>query len=73
MLSTGLDRQFFDAAKDSPVTVRGEFYLTQFGNMRSADVPLDGTPVYIDGPGQCGVVAGYDQRRFVCRSAFHSP
>jgi hypothetical protein len=73
MLTTALDRRFFDAAKDSPVTVSGEFYLTQFGNMRSADVLLDGTPVYIDGPGQCGVVAGYDQRRFVCRSAFRSP
>jgi hypothetical protein len=73
MLTTALDRRFFDAAKDSPVTVSGEFYLTQFGNTRSADVPLDGTPVYIDGPGQCGVAASYDQRRFVCRSTFRSP
>jgi hypothetical protein len=71
--TTSLDRHFFDAAKDSPVSVRAEFYLTQFGNTRSIDVPLDGTPVYIAGPGQCGVVAGYDQRRFVCRSAFQAP
>jgi hypothetical protein len=71
--TTTLDRTFFDAAKDSPVNVRAEFYLTQFGNARSIDVPLDGTPVYIAGPGQCGVVAGYDQRSFVCRSAFQAP
>lgn len=68
-----LDRTFFDAAKDSPVHLEAEWYLTQYGNARSAEVPLDGTPVYISGPGQCGVVAGYTQRRFVCRSAFRSP
>jgi hypothetical protein len=68
-----LDRTFFDAAKDSPVQLEGEWYLTQYGNARSAEVPLDGTPVYISGPGQCGVVAGYTQRRFVCRSAFRGP
>ncbi len=71
--TTSLDRTFFDAAKDSPVTVRAELYLTQFGRARSIDVPLDGTPVYISGPGQCGVVAGYDRRTFVCRSAFQAP
>jgi hypothetical protein len=68
-----LDRTFFDAAKDSPVHLEAEWYLTQYGNARSAEVPLDGTPVYISGPGQCGVVAGYTQRRFVCRSAFRGP
>jgi hypothetical protein len=68
-----LDRTFFDAAKDSPVQLQAEVYLTQYGNARSADVPLDGTPVYISGPGQCGVVASYSSRRFVCRSAFRSP
>jgi hypothetical protein len=68
-----VDRAFFDAAKDSPVHLAAEVYLTQYGNARSADVPLDGTPVYISGPGQCGVVAGYTRRRFVCRSAFRSP
>lgn len=73
VLNTAVDRRFFDAAKDSPVTVSADFYLTRFGNTRSADVPMDGTPVYIDGPGQCGVVAGYDWRRFTCRSAFRGP
>jgi hypothetical protein len=68
-----LDRAFFDAAKDSPVQLEAELYVTQYGNARSAEVPLDGTPVYIDGPGECGVVAGYTWRRFVCRSAFRSP
>jgi len=68
-----IDRRFFDAAKDSPVHLAAETYLTQYGNARSADVPLDGTPVYISGPGQCGVVAGYSRRRFVCRAAFRSP
>jgi len=71
--TTSLDRTFFDAAKDSPVTVRAELYLTQFGNARSIDVPLDGTPVYLSGPGQCGVIAAYDRRGFVCRSAFRYP
>jgi len=71
--TTSLDRTFFDAAKDSPVNVRAELYLTQFGRARSINVPLDGTPVYISGPGQCGVVAGYDRRTFVCRSAFQAP
>jgi hypothetical protein len=73
ILKTSVDRNFFDAAKNSPVTLRAEFYLTQFGNARSAEVSLDGTPVYISGPGQCGVVASYDQRMFVCRSAFQGP
>lgn len=71
--TASVDRTFFDAAKDSPVTVQAEFYLTQFGNSRSVDVPLDGTPVYVAGPGQCGVVASYDRRTFVCRSAFQTP
>jgi len=71
--SASLDRTFFDAAKDSPVNVRADLYLTQFSNARSINVPLDGTPVYLSGPGQCGVVAGYDRRTFVCRSAFEAP
>jgi len=73
LYTTSVDRQFFEAAKNSPVSLRAEFYLTQFGNARSVEVPLDGTPVYIPGPGQCGVAAGYDERRFVCRSAFQGP
>jgi hypothetical protein len=73
VLTTSLDRTFFDAAKDSPVNLRAELYLTQFGNARSINVRLDGTPAYISGPGQCGVVAGYDRRTFVCRSAFQAP
>jgi hypothetical protein len=68
-----LDRTFFDAARDSRVHLEAEVYLTQYGNARSTEVPQDGTPVYIAGPGQCGVVAGYSRRRFVCRSAFRSP
>jgi hypothetical protein len=72
-LKTSLDRNFFDAAKNSPVSLRAVFYLTQFGNARSAEVSLDGTPVYISGPGQCGVAASHDRRMFVCRSAFQSP
>ncbi len=68
-----LDRTFFDAAKDSPVHLKVELYLTQYGNARSAEVPLDGTPVYVDALGQCGVVAAYNRRRFVCRSAFRNP
>ena len=67
-----LDRTFFDAAKDSPVNLEAEWYLTQYGNARSVEVPLDGTPVYASGPGQCGVVAGYSHRYFFCRSAFRS-
>ena len=71
--TASLDREFFDAAKDSPVNIRAEMSLTLYGNPRTAEVPLDGTPVNIPGPGQCGVAAGYDHRRFVCRSAFTSP
>jgi hypothetical protein len=68
-----VDRTFFEAAKDSPVHLEAELYLTEYGNARSAQVPMDGTPVYIDGPGQCGVVVGFDSRRFLCRAAFRSP
>jgi hypothetical protein len=71
--TTFLERKFFEAAKNSPVTVRSEFYVTQFAAARTAEVPLDGTPVYIAGPGQCGVIASYDRRTFLCRSAFRSP
>lgn len=69
----GVDRTFFEAAKDSPLTLKAEVTLTQYGNARTAEVPLDGTPVYVSGLGQCGVVAGYSWRRFVCRSAFRNP
>ncbi len=72
-LKTSVDRKFFDAARNSPITVQTEFYLTQFGEARTSEVPLDGTPVYITGLGQCGVVANYDRRLFVCREAFHHP
>jgi hypothetical protein len=73
VLTTSLDRTFFDAAKDSPVNLRAAFYLTQFSNARSINVSMDGTPAYIPGPGQCGVVAGYERRTFVCRSVFQAP
>jgi hypothetical protein len=68
-----LDRTFFDAAKDAPVQMEAVLYITQYGHAQTKDVPLDGTPVYIPGPGQCGVVASYSRRQFVCRSAFHNP
>lgn len=68
-----LDRTFFDAAKASPVNVKAEYFVVQFGTSFSASVPMDGTPVQIPGLGQCGVVAGYDHRQFVCRSAFRRP
>ncbi len=68
-----LDRTFFDAAKASPVSLRAEYYVVQFGTSSSAAVPMDGTPVEIPGLGQCGVVAGYEHRQFICRSAFRDP
>jgi hypothetical protein len=73
MHTTFVDRSFFEAAKDSPVRLQVELYLTEYGNARSTEVPLDGTPVYISGLGQCGVVVNYDRRQFVCRSAFRGP
>ncbi|MEO8099112.1 MAG: hypothetical protein ABI811_15520 [Acidobacteriota bacterium] len=70
---TYLDRGFFDSVKNAPVSVKAEYYLTQFGNTRSTDVPLDGTPVYVDQVGQCGTAPNWDQRILVCRSAFRQP
>ncbi|MEP6960994.1 MAG: hypothetical protein ABI995_02890 [Acidobacteriota bacterium] len=72
-LTAFVDREFFNAAKNSPVTLHGEYYFTQFGNPRSAEVPLDGTPVYVPLVGQCGTVPNYDRQRFVCREPFRRP
>ncbi|MEO5925390.1 MAG: hypothetical protein ABIR70_16335 [Bryobacteraceae bacterium] len=71
--TANVDRDFFNAAKDSPVTVHAEYYVTQYADERSTDVPLDGTPVFIPGLGQCGAAVNYDNRSFVCRSAFRNP
>jgi len=68
-----IDKQFFDAAKNSPVSLQAEYSLTQFGDAGSTKVPLDGKPVYIAGLGQCGAAVNYDQRIFVCRNAFRDP
>jgi len=68
-----VDREFFNAAKNSPVTLRVEYSLTQFGNAGSADVPLDGTPVFVPGVGQCGAAVRWDHREFFCRAAFQRP
>jgi len=67
------EREFYDAAKNSPVTVHAEYYLTQYGNGPAAEVPQDGTPVFIPGLGQCGTAPNYDRRLFMCRSAFRPP
>jgi hypothetical protein len=71
--SASLDRDFFDAAKDSPIKLTADFYLTQYGNSRATTVPLDGTPVYLPSAGQCGILAGYSDRTFLCRAAFAPP
>src|SRR5262245_31717496 len=67
------DREFYDAARNSPLTVHAEYYLTQYGNEHAAAIPLDGTPVFIPGLGQCGTAPNYDRRLFMCRSAFRPP
>jgi hypothetical protein len=67
------EREFYDAARNSPVTVHAEYYLTQYGNEHVAEVPPDGTPVFIPGLGQCGTAPNYDRRLFMCRSAFRPP
>jgi ABC-type transport system involved in multi-copper enzyme maturation permease subunit len=69
---TSIGRDFFNEAKDAPVTVQATYAVTEYGHARTVDVPLDGTPVYIPGLGQCGTVPNYNQRTFVCRSAFRS-
>ena len=53
------EREFFDSARNSPVTVHAEYYLTQYGNEHAAEAPLDGTPVFIQGLGQCGTAPNY--------------
>jgi hypothetical protein len=68
--ATFLGNDFIDRTKKAPVSLETEYLVTQFGNARSVDVPLDGTPVYIPELGQCGATADYDRRTFVCRSAF---
>jgi hypothetical protein len=67
-----VERNFFEAAKDSPVTVRGEYVVTLYGNEQPAEIPLDGSPVMIDGLGQCGTMPNYDRGMILCRSPFHS-
>ena len=66
-----VDRGFYEAAKDSPVTVRGEYIVTLYGNERPAEIPLDGSPVMIAGLGQCGTMPNYDRATLLCRSPFH--
>jgi len=68
-----VDREFYNAAKNAPVTLHVEYSLTKFGNAGSADVPLDGTPVFVPGMGQCGAAVQWDRREFFCRSAFRGP
>jgi hypothetical protein len=68
-----VDREFYEAAKNAPVTVRVEYSLTQFGNACAAHVPLDGTPVFVPGLGQCGAAVQWDHRAFFCRSTFRGP
>jgi hypothetical protein len=67
-----VDRNFYEAAKNSPVTVRAEYVVTLFGNEHEAQVPLDGSTVMIDGLGQCGTTPNYDRRMILCRSPFHA-
>jgi hypothetical protein len=63
-------RDFYETAKNSPVTVRAEYVITVFGNDHSAEIALDGTLSMIDGLGQCGTTPNYYQRMLMCRSAF---
>lgn len=66
-----VERGFYEAAKDSPVTVRGEYVITVYGNEQPAEIPLDGSPVMIDGLGQCGTMPNFDRGTILCRSPFH--
>jgi hypothetical protein len=63
-------RDFYEAAKTSPVTIRAEYVITVFGNERPAEIPLDGTPLLVDGLGQCGTTPNYNRRTILCRLPF---
>ena len=68
-----VDRDFFEKAKNAPVSLRGEYEITQWGDGAATSVPIDGAPVLVPGVGQCGAAVQWDERHFYCRAAFRDP
>jgi hypothetical protein len=57
-LRTTLDESFYRAVKDHPVTIRGELYLTLYGNRRETKVPVRGPVQSVPGLGLCTATGG---------------
>ena len=66
-----LDRSFFDAERDRPVTLRGSLYLTVFGNKRAHTVSLHDPDKQIEVTDQLRCFVG--EYGVICNSPFRWP
>ena len=57
-LRSSIDPAFYRAFKDQPVTIRGDIYLTLYGNRRESKVPIHGATTPVPAMGQCTATGG---------------
>jgi hypothetical protein len=57
-LRATLDESVYRAIKDQPVTIRGDIYLTLYGNHRDTKVPVRGPVQAVPGMGLCTATGG---------------
>lgn len=57
-LRTYIEPAFYRAVKDQPVTIRGDIYLTLYGNRRDTKVPIHGPTMLAPGMGLCTATGG---------------
>jgi|ERR1017187_101436 hypothetical protein len=76
-LRSYVDNTFYKQVKDEPLTVRGELYLTLFGNRQATPVPFGNSSVLVPRVGVCSASQTETTSRrnyFVtCSSAFRNP
>jgi hypothetical protein len=58
-LRATLDESFYRAIKDQPVAIRGDLYLTLYGNRRETKVPVRGPVQNVPGMGLCRATSGW--------------
>lgn len=69
-LRTTLDEEFYRRVKDQPVNIRGELYLTLYGDRRETKVRIGGATQAVPGMGLCKATGGPPATYFLsCASA----
>jgi hypothetical protein len=74
-LQATLNKSFYERVRGMPITVRGTFYITLFGNSRRSRLAFGNRSSAVPGVGRCTATTAPNGQNYflVCQSAFRDP